>query len=300
VRINGKVPAVRPTTGDKRRTNWTRENGELVMRDGDDNEHLRTSNLDDLGSTDVPAVDMYDEYVDKHTVDPIIDEEETYTDEDNFDSDWVPIKRPVIPDELLPNPEYDRDDYHILILSQDTNEPLVFYRNGETFPLSPEPDAPVETFDESANSSVDAAANESNSFEAEQPVNNLADQPSSEPATEMANSGTSHESGTESDGSVSDDSDAEETPDEELGGKDEGVAAFAEDRLVQSSQTVTPSIELYPAYEEFVNENRFEPRRKNQFSRTLKKEVDYEIETERDEVAGELTTLYTGVALPPK
>jgi hypothetical protein len=297
VRINGKVPAVRPTTGDKRRTNWTRENGELVMRDGDDNEHVRTSNLEELGSTDVPAVDMYDEYADKHTVDPIVDEEETYTDEDNFDSDWVPIKRPIIPDELLPNSEYDRDDYHILILSREDSESPVFYRDGETFPLSPEPDAPVETFDESADSSADAAANESTSFEAEQSVNNPADQPSSEPATEMANGGTSQKSGTETDDSMSDESDAKETADEELGEKDEGVAAFADDRLVQAEDGAIPLDEIYGDYEEYVNENKFEKRRKSQFATSLRKALDFEIESDRKRIDGSRTTVYLGIDL---
>jgi DNA helicase HerA-like ATPase len=297
VRINGKVPAVRPTTSDKRRTNWTRENGELVMRDGDDNEHVRTSNLEDLGSTDVPAVDMYDEYADKHTVDPIVDEEETYTDEDNFDNDWVPIKRPVIPDELLPNPEYDRDDYHILILSREDSESPVFYRDGETFPLSPEPDDPVETFEESADSSADTAANETASSEGEQPLNNPADQPSSEPATEMANGGTSHESGTESDDSVSDESDTKETPDEELGGKDEGVVQFVDARLIQSDDSAIPTSELYDQYEEYALEHNFETRNRQQFSRSVNDNTKFNISSEVQKVDGETKRVYPGVDL---
>jgi hypothetical protein len=297
VRINGKVPAVRPTTGDKRRTNWTREDGELVMRDGDDNEHVRTSDLDDLGSTDVPAVDMYDEYADKHTVDPIVNEEETYKDGDSFDNDWVPIKQPIIPDELLPNSEYDRDDYHVLILSQNTNEPPVFYRDGETFPLSPESDAPVETFDESADSSSNESSNKCGSFEAERSRNNPAGQPSSEPATEMANDGTSHESGTEIDDSVSDESDAKETSDEELGGKDEGVVQFVDARLIQSDDSAIPTSELYDQYEEYALEHNFETRNRQQFSRSVNDNTKFNISSEVQKVDGKTKRVYPGVDL---
>lgn len=75
VRINDKVTALRPTTGDKRRTNWTREDGELVMQDGNENEHARLESLDDVGISDVPAVDIYDEYEDKHTVETKLEDD---------------------------------------------------------------------------------------------------------------------------------------------------------------------------------------------------------------------------------
>ncbi|WP_273838657.1 hypothetical protein [Halococcus sp. PRR34] len=301
VRINDKVSVVRPTTGDKRRTNWTREDGELVMRDGDGTVHTRLDNLGDVGISNVPAVDIYDEHRDKHTIERKVEENLTYEDSDSLEEDWVAMKRPAIPEEILPNPEYDRDDYHIMILSENEGERPVFYRDGATFPLSPEPDDPTDTFEKSADHSASESGNESSSFDAEQPVNDPGDQPSdqagSEPAAEMANDGTSNKSGTETDGSVSDDSDVEETPDEELGGKDEGVAAFADERLTATEDVDTPFNEIYPAYEDYVTENGFEQRRKTQFLRSLKKAVDHEVETDRVDVSGSRITLYRGINL---
>lgn len=224
----------------------------------------------------------------------------TYTDSDSLNNDWVPIKRPAIPDEMLPNPEYDRDDYHILILSEDEGEQPVFYRDGATFPLSPESNEPAETFEESPDSSASEAGNESSSFEGDQPTNDPTDQSGSEPTREMANGGTSHKSGTGSDDSVSDDPDGKETPNEELGGKDEGVAAFAAERLVQSEDGVVPITAVYPEYEEYIAEHAFEKRRKNQFSRSLKKAVDYDIETDRVEIDGSSTARYLGVDMLPQ
>lgn len=299
MRISGNVTAIRPTTGDKRRTNWTREDGEFVMRDGDGTEHARLDDLDDLGLTDVPAVDIYDEYADKHNVEQKIGDDYTYEDSDSLKEDWVPIKRPAIPEEILPNPEYDRDDYHILILSQNEDERPVFYRDGATFPLSPESEDPSETFEEHAVSSDSAGRNESSSFDGDQPMNDPADQDGSKPAAEVANDGTSNKSGTKIDGSVSEGSDVEETPDEELGGKDEGVAAFANERLIQSEDGVVPITAVYPEYEEYITEHGFEKRRKNQFSRSLKKAVDYEIKTDRVEIDGSSTARYLGVNLSP-
>jgi len=297
VRLNENVTAVRPTTGDKRRTNWTREDGEFVMRDGDGTEHARLDDLDNLGLIDVPAVDIYDEYTDKHNVDQKIADDRTYKNSDNLKEDWVPIKRPAIPEEILPNPEYDRDDYHILILSQDDDERPVFYRDGATFPLSPESDDPAETFEESASSSASENENESDSFEGEQPMNDPVDQAGSEPTPEVANGGTNNESGTGTDDSMSDGLDVEGTPGEELGEKDEGVAAFADERLTTTEDVATPFSEIYPAYEDYVTENGFEQRRKTQFLRSLRKAVDHEVETDRVDVSGSRMTLYRGINL---
>ncbi|EMA48604.1 conjugation protein [Halococcus salifodinae DSM 8989] len=297
VRINDKASVVRPTTGDKRRTNWTREDGELVMRDGDGTVHTRLENLDDVGISNVPAVDIYDEHRDKHTIERKVEENLTYEDSDNLEEDWVAMKRPAIPEEILPNPEYDRDDYHILIMSENKEERPVFYRDGATFPLSPEPDDPTDTFEKSVDHSASEDENENSSFDGEQPVNDPTDQAGSEPAVEMANDETSNKSGTGTDDSMSDDSDVEETPDEELGGKDEGVAAFADEQLITSENTETPLDEIYDPYKTYANENLFEIRNKRQFATSLRKALDFDFESKRKRVDGSKTTVYIGVGL---
>lgn len=148
-----------------------------------------------------------------------------------------------------------------------------------------------------ADHSVREGENETTSFEDEQPLNDPTDQAGSEPAAEMANGGTSKKSGTENDDSVTDRSDVEETPEEELGGKDEGVAAFVDERLIQSEGSSVPLNEIYENYERYVARNQFEKRQKSQFATSSRRILDFEIESERKRVAGSRTTLYLGVDL---
>ncbi|WP_160135664.1 primase-like DNA-binding domain-containing protein [Halococcus salsus] len=296
-RINDKVPAIRPVTGDKGRTKWTREDGDLVVRDGEGNEHARISSLDAAGITDVPAIDMYDEYAEKHTVQRKDQPDLEYESLDELEEEWVRIKRPAIPDEMLPNPEYDRGDYHIVILSPDNDDQPMFYRDGDTFPLAPPTQEPAETDAEAGNDSDSEATNETNSISPEDGLNEPATETDSEPASPTANDGITRDSDTDESATESDESEVEEPPEDELGGKDEGVAAFADECLVQDEDAITPITIIYPAYEAFIEEHRFEKRRKNQFSRSLKKAVEFDIETDRVEIDGTSTARYLGVGL---
>ncbi|RJT07159.1 hypothetical protein [Halococcus sp. IIIV-5B] len=300
VRINEKLTALRPVTGDKRKTRWINEGGELVLRDGNHFEHARLDSLDDIGTSSFPAVDMYDEYKNQHLVQPQIESDQEYEDVDSLKEDWVQVKRPAIPEEMLPNPEYDRGDYHIIILSPDREDPPEFYRDGERFPLSPGTKEPAETFEDDDKNSQELDVDGSLSLDPEEELNEPSSEAGAPPGEPALDDETSNDSDSGPAEPVADESEPEQPPEGELGGKDEGVAAFADARLVQSPDNITPSTKLYPEYEEYATRNGFEVRRKNQFSRSLKKSIDYEIDTDRAEVAGTLTTLYIGVALPPQ
>lgn len=94
---------------------------------------------------------------------------------------------------------------------------------------------------------------------------------------------------------MSDEADPKETPDKELGDPDDGVAAFAVTHLVEAEDTVTPVGEIYDVYEEYTDTHRYETRNRSQFTRSLKKVIDYDIMTKSKRVDGEPTRVYIGI-----
>jgi len=127
----GGVTAVRPTAGgtDTRRTVWEREDGELVLKDSAGTEYVRLSSLADASKDRVPATYSYDYAADEHVVYEH-GEQYVYDSKDAFESDWVRIKKPFVPEVELPTPEYGPESYAIVILSNG-DEPVV-YDAGET------------------------------------------------------------------------------------------------------------------------------------------------------------------------
>ncbi|MDQ2055956.1 hypothetical protein [Halobellus sp. H-GB7] len=127
----GGVTAVRPTAGetDTRRTVWEREDGELVLTDSAGSEYVRLSSLADASKDRVPATYSYDYAADEHVVYEH-GEQYVYDSKDVFESDWVRIKKPFVPEVELPTPEYGPESYAIVILSNG-DEPVV-YDAGET------------------------------------------------------------------------------------------------------------------------------------------------------------------------
>ena len=296
-KINDKVPALRPVTEDKRRTNWTREDGDLVVRDGDGTEHVRIPSLDEAGSTDVPAIDLYDERANKHTVQRKVQKDLQYDDLDSLKEDWVRIKHPAIPDEMLPNPDYDRGDYHIVILSPDNDDQPMFYRDGDTFPLAPPTEKPAETDAEAGNDSDDETAKETDSISPEDGLNEPATEADSEPVSPTANDGIIRDSDTDDSDTESDEPEVEESPEDELGGKDEGVAAFADSHVVEAEEKILLSGKIYEEYETYAEDNQFEVRNKSQFASSLRRALDFDFDSKRKRVDGEVSTVYIGVDL---
>lgn len=60
-------------------------------------------------------------------------EQHVYDTKAAFEADWVRIKKPFVPDDELPTPEYSPESYAIVILPEES-EPVV-YSDGETHSL---------------------------------------------------------------------------------------------------------------------------------------------------------------------
>jgi hypothetical protein len=116
-----------------------------------------------------------------------------------------------------------------------------------------------------------------------------------EPDNDGSDSGTSHHSSTEDRESMRSRGNVNETPDEELGDPDDGVAAFAATHLVEAKDTITSLNSIYEQYEEYAVNHRYETRNRSQFTRSLKKAVPYDFESNRRRVDGDVSRVYIGI-----
>ncbi|WP_175416507.1 TraM recognition domain-containing protein [Natrinema versiforme] len=132
---HGGVTAVRPKTSETNRTVWTRENGEIVLSDGE-TAFARVPDESTLSKDSVPAYYSHDREAGQYTVYEA-GETHVYDSRDDFEDEWTPIKRPFRPAVDLPDSDYSRESYLILILSDD--ERPVLFQQGETYGLSDSP-----------------------------------------------------------------------------------------------------------------------------------------------------------------
>lgn len=114
--------AARPATGDSRETRWVQHDGEFVLESADGTEHARVTDIDTLSKTQVPAVYTQDEAADTYTVMTPGELPTIYESRDAFEADWVPIKRPFLPEDDLPVPDYTEYSYAIVMLDVEENE----------------------------------------------------------------------------------------------------------------------------------------------------------------------------------
>ncbi|WP_394327984.1 type IV secretory system conjugative DNA transfer family protein [Halogranum amylolyticum] len=128
---HGGVTAVRPRTSDSNRTVWIRDDGDRVLSDGE-TEFARVPEGDALSKDSVPAYYSYDRESEQYTV-YTPGETQRYDSKDDFDAEWIPIKRPFIPREQLPA-DLSREDYLILILPDDGSP--VLYQEESMYLLS--------------------------------------------------------------------------------------------------------------------------------------------------------------------
>lgn len=133
---HGGVTAVRPCTSDTNRTVWRRKNGERVLSDGE-TEFARVPDDGPLSKDDVPAYYSHDRESGQYTVHQP-GETRTYESSEEFEAEWTPIKRPFLPDVDLPDAEYSRDSYLVLILPNDGSPTL--FQQGTTHELPKSPD----------------------------------------------------------------------------------------------------------------------------------------------------------------
>lgn len=129
----GGVTAIRPATeADSTQTIWSEENDDLVLRDATGTERLRLSSLEDVSKGRVPATYSYDHAAEEY----IVYEHGTqhiYESKEAFESDWVRIKRPFVPEMELETAGADQLEYAIMILSSDGD--IAVYADGRTYPV---------------------------------------------------------------------------------------------------------------------------------------------------------------------
>ncbi len=129
---HGGVTAVRPRTSDSNRTVWTRDNGEIILSDGEAT-FARVRDEDSLSKDGVPAYYSHDRETGQYTVYEA-GETHIYNSRENFEREWTLIKQPFIPNLELPESDVSRDRYIVLILPEG-GSPVIFSQ-GETYLLS--------------------------------------------------------------------------------------------------------------------------------------------------------------------
>ncbi|QLD91242.1 type IV secretory system conjugative DNA transfer family protein [Natronomonas salina] len=260
--VQGGVTAVRPRTGDSNRTVWQRDDGDLVLSDGD-TEFTRVPDVDSLSKDTVPAYYSYDRETERYTV-YTPGETQQYESRDTFEDDWVSIKRPFLPSEQLPDRDYDLDSYLIVILPED-GSPLL-YQNGSTYPFSECLDQGV-LWPSDGDSSVPKrdAAEATDGTDAES-VEEAPDQDTGQPVVDEQ------------------DSDA--------------VEVFAAMYVRESEAAQILEDELFQAYLAWLEDTDIEGTTdKGWFTRKLGNVVDFEVDRVRDD--GDRVRSYNGIDLTP-
>ena len=283
---NNGTTAVRPvataTDSQSNRTRWHRKDDEYVLTDEAGTEHARVENVDTAPKEQFPATYSIDP--ESGTVTVIVPGElpRSYDSEAAFREDWVPIKRPFVPEHDLPAPEYGRETYAILI--QDAGmrngkgraNQLAVFRDGELHQF------------EVLTKSLKAG-------ELRLPV-------SHSETTERDEQGTPETINPEESQSNSpgDREDGEPEPhsqrdSQQVGGAAAGVTAFASERLVIAEDNIIPFRQVYQAYEDFVEENDFEAKPFNRLTPALKEEIP--VESRRKWFNGKAQQCYVGIDL---
>ena len=275
------VTAVRPvatgTDAGSNRCIWSREDRAFVLTDETGTEHARVAEVDAAPKEQFPATYSLDAESETVTVSVPGELPHSYESEAAFREDWVPIKRPVVPDVDLSEPAFGRETYAIGVLldsdgdASSTDGDLAIYEDGELVPLDRLTDA-LRTGD------LEPAGPDSETVEhPDQPTAVTADGGAPEPSVnEGGDTGTNPSPG--STGSYSD-----------------GVASFASERVVQEEGSVIPFRAVYEAYESFIVEQDAEPVAATHFTPRLKEHCS--IESKPKWFEGETQQCYVGIDL---
>jgi hypothetical protein len=259
----GGVTVVRPTTGDSRRTIWTRQDDEYILTDALGTEHARLPDIAAASKDRFPAVYSYDRATGEYTVHEA-GETHYYESKDAFRDDWVKVKQPFVPEHELPVSDYARNSYAIVILGTDDDtgnaaaDIVHLYDHGETIALSTIDDIP---------SSLATGADH-----AEAP-----DVPAPDPSDLESVVEATHV-----DGTVYDD-------------EDTFLESFVETRVIPVDGNYLPVAEAYAAYASAAAEHEIPVRNTVWFSKMLGDLI--EVDRTRTRIDGTLTRCYVGIDL---
>jgi DNA helicase HerA-like ATPase len=280
------VTAVRPVASGadagSNRTRWRRVGEEFVLVDETGTEHARVADVDEAPKEQFPAV--YSKDLDAGTVTVTVPGElpRSYESEAAFREDWVPIKRPVIPDVDLPVPEYGRETYAIVVLLEGDGEDtegsaeIAIYDDGELVSFDRlEDDLQKETL-RPVSSSTDAVG-------------------SPEPPAPVTADGGEAERDSPSEADDSQANSTQGTAAPSADGEEVGVESFVSERIVEAEENVVPFREVYEAYESFVAERSFEPKAATHLTPALKEHVPIESKPKWHD--GETQQCYVGIEL---
>ncbi len=257
---HGGVTAVRPRTSDSNRTVWTRDDGERVLSDGE-TEFARVPDEGTLSKDSVPAYYSHDRETGQYTVHEPGDTC-VYDSKDDFEADWVPIKRPFIPDIDLPDADYSRDSYIVLILPAD-GSPMIF-QHGEMYGLSENPD-PQEMWPDDSTGDSDRV--------------------------EVSITGLGEDAPLDAD--ASDSPSKDESMDIDPDG--DGVEAFTAMYVRQADGAKVPQDDLFQAYATWTEQHDLDGTTKGWFTRKLRNVVN--LDTDRSRVDGDRVQFYIGLTL---
>ena len=256
----GGVTAVRPTTTDGGTQNiWKQENGKIVLEDADGTEHIRVGTLDDLSKDRMPAVCSYDPTAGEYVVYAHGDQR-VYASKEAFDEDWTRIKRPFVPEDALPYPEFGEEQYAIVILHDEGES--VIYRDDETEPLGTLPDFDLSIAPGEGEASVDDGISETLSKDSV----NVEDERSDERA-DMRSAW-------------------EDNPNAAIG-------YFASEYLREVPDASERTARVYDVYETWAKEQGLSPDSKSWFARRLSNHVEFESTVAKQD--GETTRYYKGI-----
>jgi hypothetical protein len=259
----GGVTAVRPTTGDSRRTIWTRHDDEYILTDAMGTEHARVPDIAAASKDRFPAVYSYDRATGEYTVHEA-GETHYYESKAAFREDWVKVKRPFVPEHEFPVPDYVQDSYAIVILGTDDDtenavtDIVRLYDHGETVVLETIDDVP---------SSLAAGMDHAGA----------PDVPTLDPSVPESAAEVKHV-----DDTVYDD-------------EDTFLKAFVETRVIPADGNYLPVAEAYAAYASAAAEHEIPVRNTVWFSKMLGEHI--EVDRTRTRIDGTLTRCYVGIDL---
>ncbi|WP_243645339.1 ATP-binding protein [Natrarchaeobius chitinivorans] len=261
------VTAVRPATGNSRRSVWTWEAGEYLLSDGSGTGFMTVSSFESLSRSDVPAVYSYDRAADEYVVyEPT--ERHIYETKSAFKQEWIPIREPFVPNTGTSQLNEALEPHVIAVIESDSGT-IRIYRDGQLRSL----DVLIEESDSLT------AVRSLSSTEQEQSDDSVST-PHSKPGCE---SPTPDSSESLSEGCSSNSSQCVD------------FGTFVEECLIEQEHAEIAKDGLYNAYEAWADAHDQEAYAKSWFGRKLSEHVAYdEYRPTRD---GERVRHYTGITL---